>query len=91
MRFKNIFFGATLASLLPFACAVGAQDVGPVKGTVCFSSQIRDTEKVNISCKGLGKFATVAEIYERGFRIVSSGVLQEAGNNTVFFFIEERK
>lgn len=91
MKLKNIFFGATLASLSFFSVPATAQVAGQVKGTVCFSNQIRDTEKVNIFCKGLGKFVSVAEIYERGFRIVSSGVLPEAGTNTVFFFIEERK
>lgn len=44
MKLKRIFFGATLASLSLFAAAVNAQDAGPIKGTVCFANQIRDTE-----------------------------------------------
>ena len=91
MKLKSIFFGATLASLSLFAVAAGALDAGPIKGTVCFANQIRDTEKVPILCKGLGKFANVSDLYERGYRVVSSTVLQEAGVNTVVFFIEERK
>jgi hypothetical protein len=65
---------------------------GPApKGTVCFSNALRNTEAVPISCKGLGKFASVAEIYDRGYRVVSTGVITEAGTGTVYLIIEERK
>jgi hypothetical protein len=62
-----------------------------MKGTVCFANSLRDTEHIAIFCKGLGKFASVAEIYERGYRVVSSGVLPETAISTVFLIIEERK
>lgn len=91
MKLKSIFFGATMASLSLFAFAAGAQDAGPIRGTVCFANQIRDTEKVPIFCKGLGKFNNISDLYDRGYRVVSSTVLPEAGVNTVVFFIEERK
>jgi hypothetical protein len=87
----RIFIAATLAALCSFATTSSSAQTSPMKGTVCFANSLRDTEHVAISCKGLGKFASVAEIYERGFRVVSSGVLPEAGTGTVFLIIEERK
>ncbi len=91
MKLKSIFFGVNLASLLLFSVAAGAQDAGPIKGTVCFTYDIRNTEQVPFSCKGLGKFANVSDLYERGYRVVSSTVVKETSVNTVVFFIEERK
>ena len=87
----RIYFAATLAAVSIFSNAAEAAETGPIKGTVCFANSLRDTERVAIACKGLGKFASVAEIYERGYRVVSSGVLPEAGTGTVFLIIEERK
>lgn len=71
--------------------AADAPPSPPPKGTVCFSNAIRNTEQVPIFCKNVGKFSSVGDIYERGYRVVSSGVLPEAGTGTVFFFIEERR
>lgn len=61
------------------------------KGTVCFANAIRDTERVNISCKGLGKFSSIAEIYEKGYRVVSSSVINETQVGTLVIFIEQSK
>lgn len=89
---KKCTFGAViLAACGAAANASDAPTSPPPKGTVCFANSLRNTEQVAISCKGLGKFTSIAEIYERGYRVVSSGVLPEAGTGTVFFFIEERK
>ena len=88
---KRIFGAVILAASCTAANATEATTSSPPKGTVCFSYTLRNTEQGGISCKGLGKFSSVAEIYERGYRVVSSGVLPEAGAGTVFFFIEERK
>lgn len=87
----RIFVAAILASGWALANASDASASTAPKGTVCFANSLRNTEQIAISCKGLGKFNSIAEIYERGYRIVSSGVLPEAGTGTVFFFIEERK
>jgi len=87
----RLLFAATLAAVSVFANAAETVKTGPIKGTVCFANSLRDTERVAIYCKGLGEFASVAEIYERGFRIVSSGVLPEAGTGAVFLIIEERR
>ena len=91
MKLKSIFFGVNLASLLLFSVAASAQDARPIKGTVCFVNHMREIEQVPFFCKGLGKIASVNELYERGYRVVSSTVLQESVVNTVVFFIEERK
>jgi hypothetical protein len=88
---KRIFGAVILAACGVSANASDATTSPPPKGTVCFSNSLRNTEQIAISCKGLGKFNSIAEIYERGYRVVSSGVLPEAGTGTVFFFIEERK
>lgn len=88
---KRIFGAVILAACGVSANASDAPTSPPPKGTVCFANSLRNTEQIAISCKGLGKFNSIAEIYERGYRVVSSGVLPEAGTGTVFFFIEERK
>lgn len=86
------FFGTfTLAAILLLEIAPVAAQPAPLKGTVCFANLQRDSEQGSISCKGLGKFASVAEIYDRGYRVVSSGVLPSSGPGTAFLIIEERK
>jgi hypothetical protein len=83
---------AVIAAVLSFtAFAADPPPGGPPKGTVCFAMTLRNTEQAHIACKGLGKFSSVAEIYEKGYRVVSSGVFPEAGVSTVFLIIEERK
>lgn len=90
---KHTFVAATLVALFFSITGSVSAQTAPVKGTVCFAQTLRDTEHVAIFCKGLGKFASIAEIYERGFRVVSSGIVAEAGigTGTVFLIIEERK
>jgi len=63
----------------------------PVKGTVCYSKSLRPAENNRIACAGIGEFPSVEAIYAAGFRVVSSGVIQEAGGSTIFLIIEERK
>jgi hypothetical protein len=83
---------AVSAAVLSFtAFAADPPPGGPPKGTVCFSNSLRNADQIPIACKGLGKFSSVAEIYEKGYRVVSSGVFIEAGVSTVFLIIEERK
>jgi opacity protein-like surface antigen len=88
---KRIFGAVIVAACGSAANASDAPTPPPPKGTVCFANSLRNTEQVGIWCKALGKFSSIADIYERGYRVVSSGVLPEAGTGTVFFFIEERK
>jgi hypothetical protein len=88
---KTISLAFISLALAKPVLATDAPAGAPPKGTVCFSNAIRNTEQIPISCKNFGKFSSVAEIYERGYRVVSSGVLPEAGTGTVFFFIEERR
>jgi hypothetical protein len=88
--FGMLVFAATLSNTAAPAIAQQSSEPAP-KGTVCFANSIRDTERVNISCKGLGKFSSVAEIYERGYRIVSTSVIHETQVGTVVIFIEEKK
>ena len=90
MKLKSMFCSAIVASLSLFASASSAQDVASPKGTICFTYNIRDIAKVPFTCTGLGKFASINELYERGYRVVSSTVLQESTVNTLIFFIEKR-
>jgi len=87
----NIFIALILPVLTISVWAADTPTAPPPKGTICFSNSIRNTDQIPISCKGLGKFSSIAEIYDRGFRVVSSGVIPEAGIGTVFLIIEERK
>jgi hypothetical protein len=88
----RVFIAAIWAAFSFFATAADAAEAGPVKGTVCFTNSLRDTERSPISCKGLSaKFASVAEIYERGYRVVSSGVVPDVTAVTVFLIIEEMR
>ena len=73
------------------AVAVDAPDGPPPKGTVCFARSLRDTEQIPMFCKGLGNMASVAEIYERGYRVVSTGITPEAGTGTVWLIIEKTR
>jgi hypothetical protein len=82
---------ATMTAFITFVTISASAQIAPVKGTVCFAVSIREAERSPIACKGLGKFASVAEIYEHGYRVVSSGVLPETPAGTVFLIIEERK
>lgn len=42
------------------------------KGTVCFSHDMRTLATSPLSCVNLGKFSSVAALYERGYRVVSA-------------------
>ncbi len=88
---KTIFSTVILAACSAAAIAADAPPSPAPKGTVCFSYEMRNTEKVPIGCKGLGRFFSIAEIYERGYRVVSSTTVMEGPVYTVIFFIEERK
>jgi hypothetical protein len=85
------FVAATLAAFFFFSTTSALAQTAPLKGTICFAASIREADKSPIACKGLGKFLSVAEIYEHGYRVVSSGVLPETPAGTVFLIIEERK
>ena len=88
---KNSTFGALAMSACALATVtINASAETARKGTVCFANGIRHTEVVPIFCKGLGHFTSIAEIYEHGYRVVSSGVLNEPGG-TVYLIIEEQK
>jgi hypothetical protein len=78
-------------ALVAVSFAASAADAPPApKGTVCFVNTLRTPFPEAISCRDLGKFATVAEIYERGYRVVTAGILAETGG-AMFLIIEERK
>ena len=69
------------------------------KGTICYSNSLVVAGEANliINCKGLGKFNSIAEIYDRSYRVVSSGFVPEsrpgmpAFTSTIYMIIEERK
>jgi len=84
-----ITFAAILALSAASAFAADAP-TGPLpKGTTCFSGSLRDTEQSPMSCKGIGKVANVAAIYELGYRVVSTVLLHESGMGTVVLIIEK--
>ena len=87
---KAVFSAVILAALSTSSGAVDAPASGVPKGTICYGSNgLRTADAQPITCKGLGRFTSVADIYERGYRVVTSGVLPEAGG-TVFLIIELR-
>ena len=66
------------------------------KGTICYSNNlaVAGEQTALIGCKGVGRFTSVSEIYERGYRVVSSGFLPETRNGlpplttTIYLIIE---
>lgn len=66
--------------------------VPPMRGTVCahFALNAPDDAQV-VTCKGLGKFLSIAELYERGYRVVSSSAATGTAQGVIFIYIEERK
>lgn len=67
-----------------------AEEAEKPLGTVCFSSNIRNTEQRNFSCKDLGSFQSVNDLYKAGYRVVTSSVINEAGMQVLVFFVEKR-
>ncbi len=89
-----------LLSLLISAPLVAADPPGgQVRGTMCTSNSLMVPGEKNtlIACKGMGPFNSVAEIYDRGFRVVSSGFLPDSRpgfpplTHGFYMIIEERK
>lgn len=87
---KLLFTAVILTSIIRASFAADAASGPPPKGTICYGTNgLRMADTQPISCKELGRFSSVAEIYERGYRVVSSGVLPEPGG-TIFLIIEQR-
>lgn len=87
---KKVVRILALAALPLYTPAIAGAPL-PIKGTVCYSKSLRPAENHRIACADLGEFPSVEAIYAAGFRVVSSGVIQEAGGSTIFLIIEERK
>lgn len=89
---KNFAVAVILTSL----CGASFADATP-KGTLCYSNNITfEKDSTSISCRGInGAFRSVAEIYERGYRVVTSGFVPDprsgGSSQTMYFVIEERK
>lgn len=49
------------------------------KATICFSYNLAksSTQLPSLNCDSLGSVANLAELYEKGYRVVSSGILSE--------------
>lgn len=84
---KTIFF-ALILTALSFASNATEANPNLPKATICYSTNaMRLIDQQPMSCKGLGKFNSIDDLYQRGYRVVSSGVIPEAGS-TIYLIIE---
>jgi hypothetical protein len=92
MKLKSMFCSAIVASLSLFASASAAQDAASPKAAICYTFYIRDIAKTqpSFNCPGAGKFTNISEVYERGYRVVSSNVLAGSSYDIFIVFIEKR-
>lgn len=88
---KSIDIFAVMLTAFCFQAASAQTTTPPPNGAVCYSKTLRPSDGQQISCPGIGKFTSVGDIYSAGYRVVSTGVIQEAGGSTIFLIIEERK
>lgn len=92
------FVCAVLLASLAASAADAPAGAAP-KATICYSTNIsaKAGEQTVIGCQGLGKFGSLHEIYERGYRVVASGFVPDPRpgmspfTQTMYFVIEERK
>lgn len=88
MKRKNFY--SLAAMLLAFSSSVYAQATPPLRGGTCWgitSSTLSPT--VPFNCQHLGK-VTISEIYEKGFRVVSSLTHTSVGGS-ISLIIEEQR
>jgi hypothetical protein len=96
---KAISVAYILTALAVPAFAADALLGSAPKGTICYSNNLVVAGESNalINCKGLGKFTSIAEIYERGYRVVNTGFLPDPRpgvpplTSTLYLIVEERK
>lgn len=88
MKTLNLF-AILLASL---CCATYAQTNAP-KAAICLANQGIFTNKGNppFVCAGIGEFKNIQEIYERGFRVISTGLVKGTVVEAFYLVIEESK
>ena len=82
-----------LAILLAFfCCATNAQPSVP-KAAICLANQGIFTNKGNppFACAGIGEFKNIQEIYDKGFRVVSTGLVKGIAVEAFYLVIEESK
>lgn len=97
VKYRSVI--APLAILACLGHAAQAQTASPSaptppqpRGTVCTHYVLNAPDDVPvITCKGIGKILSVAELYERGYRVVSATQATGTGQGVVFIYIEERK
>jgi hypothetical protein len=84
-------FAILLAS---FCCATYAQPSAP-KAAICLANQgiFANQGDPPFVCAGIGEFKNIQELYDKGFRVISSGVVNRAAIATQAFYlvIEEKK
>lgn len=89
---KRIFCAVILAACGVVANAADTPPGPSPKGTICYSYNIGlEKDQTVIGCRGLGKFSSIAELYEKGYRVVNSGFVPGGTGQTMYFIIEERK
>lgn len=85
---KRTIFCAFILTALSFSSRATETSSNPPKATICYSSNaMRVIDQQPMSCKGLGKFNSIDELYQRGYRVVSSGVIPEPGS-TIYLIVE---
>ena len=80
--------------LVSFCCSTNAQASAP-KAAICLANQgvFTNLGDPPFVCAGIGEFKNIQELYDKGFRVISSGVVNRAAIATQAFYlvIEERK
>ncbi len=85
---KKQLIAAFIVAAFSFGATAEEPKVPP-KGTICFAgNSLRNLKDVPMGCVGLGRMSSIAEIYERGYRVVATGT--EVGGLTNYFIIEQR-
>lgn len=102
MNCKRSYFGCILGAIFALSgpVAIAANDAGKApRGGMCGSINVFDArtpkEGKAFDCDIIGRVKNVNEIYEKGFRVVSSGFVPESDKKTPYTYfylvIEERK
>ena len=90
MKTLNLF-AILLAS---FCCTTDAQTNAP-KAAICLANQgiFANQGDPPFVCAGIGEFKNIQELYDKGFWVISSGVVNRAAIATQAFYlvIEEKK
>ncbi len=84
---------APLAILLAFFCCATNAQPGAPKAAICLANQGIFTNKGNppFVCAGIGEFKNIQEIYDKGFRVISTGLVKGTVVEAFFLVIEESK